>query len=177
MSTPELLRAEETHLIGRIRHAPRVNDECNEANQVAAHRHGMEARKLFGSRGTLILRGTAILDLMHFTDFGREDFLSCQPEAKHENNETKRKSAEGPPGIDHLRKEMRQRNNAADEVDREKAPDEMLRNDAGIVITEDVLHLGAERGGRDAEGKKQRGPQPDGRVKGSDDTKNDEHAR
>ena len=53
----------------------------------------------------------------------------------------------------------------------------MLRDDAGIVIAEDALHLFAEGRRRNAEGKKKRGTQPNGRIESSDNTQNDEHAR
>ena len=177
MSTPELLGAQESGLVGGIGDAPGVDDQRHEAKEVSGHRNGMQARQLFGGMSPLLLRHASIFDLVNLTDFWRENFLPGQPEAQHQDDQPEGEPPKRPSGIDHLGKEMSEGDDAADEVDGEITADQVLGDHARVVVAEDALHVGAERGRRNSECEKEGRPQPDGRIEGSDNAQNDEHVR
>lgn len=155
MSTPELLRAEEPRLVGRIGHTPRVNHERNKTKQVAAQGNRMKAGELFGGVVSLHFGGAPVFNLVNLFDLGSEDLMANEAEAEDQNDEAKGETAEWPARINHFRKEMADRDDATDEIHGEITPNQVLRDDASIVITEDNLHLFAEGCGRNPKGKKE----------------------
>ena len=176
MSTPELGRADEARGVGRMRDLPGVEDEGEETEEIAGDRKAVELAELNLGLGHLP-GGSAMFDLMQRLELRRENEPAQQAQTQQASKQGEGEFTERPPGINHLGKEVEQRDAAADHVQDEHPPDEVLRDHAHVVIAEDAFHLRGERGGGDADGKKKPRAQPDGRVKDADGAEKNEHGR
>ena len=176
MSTPELLGADEARVVGRVGDLPGVDDESNEADEVTNRGNGVEPLQLlFGGR---TLRGFAqIFNAMHGFDLRRKHIGAQQAKRQDADEQPERKTAERFSRVDDFRKEVDESDAAADEIHGEITPDEMLSNDAGVVGAKHAFHFLAENARSDGQDKKDRGSQPDGRVKNSNDAQNEQHVR
>src|ERR1043166_3088802 len=135
MSTPELLRADETHVVGRVGYLPSVNDERDEADEIARHGNPVQSRQLRCS-DRLLLGRAAIFQPVQFFDLRREHVTGEQAERENSHEQAKRETTKGFPSVDHLRKKMSNGDEAANQVQSEITPDQMLRNQIGKHTSE-----------------------------------------
>jgi hypothetical protein len=182
MSTPELC-ADEPHVVGRIADLPDVNGEGNETNQVAGHGNPVQASQLFDGRRTFF--GLAkIFDVMHGFDFRSEYVAAEKPKREKRDQEGKAETAKGFSHVNHFREEVADGDDATDKVQRKISADELLSDEAEIIITqgraggrEYLPHLIAEDSRGDAEREEKRRPEPQGGVEDSNDAQNNDHGQ
>lgn len=173
MSTPELC-AEKPRMVGRIGDLPGVNDEGDETDEIDRHGDGVQPGELLRRDG-LLLRLAAIPDLVEGFYLRREHVAAQKSERENSNQKRKGKTAEWFARINCVRKKVSDSDEAANEIEREISADEVLGDEAGIIVAKNLLHLWAKNPTSDTKQEKESRPQPNGGVEHSNDAQHNEH--
>src|SRR5687768_18537363 len=112
---------------------------------------------------------------MHGFDFGGEYVSGQQSHREHSNQQRKGEPAERFSRVNHFAKEMRESNEATNEIHREESFDEVLGDDAEVIVLQrsarrgkDGFHSWGKNPRRHPERKKDGGTEPNGCVENSD---------
>jgi hypothetical protein len=102
---PELLRGDETRRVWRIRHAPPVNHERDQADDVANPRHRVQSFELCLGLGALVIVrvpkfSLRVANRMKCFELRFEDSSGQQSQCEHSGDQSERNSAKGPARIE-----------------------------------------------------------------------------